>query len=117
MTTTEFDGHADGETYEPERDRERLARQRRRVWDYMIAGRWRSLAAISEATGYPEASVSARLRDFRKARFGSHTVDRRYIGMGLWQYRLHVRAGGSHEGGLLVPRGIPMIRPRKQPKV
>lgn len=38
----------------------------------------------------PEASVSARLMDFRKARFGSHYVDQEYVLMGLWKYRLTV---------------------------
>jgi hypothetical protein len=33
-------------------------------------------------------SVSARVRDLRKAKFGSHIVDRRYVGNGIFQYRI-----------------------------
>lgn len=47
-----------------------------------------SLAAIAKLTGDPEASVSARLRDFRKLRFGGHTVERRYVEVGLFEYRV-----------------------------
>jgi predicted transcriptional regulator len=42
-------------------------RQARRVIGCMADGAWRTLAEISAATGDPEASVSARLRDMRKA--------------------------------------------------
>lgn len=33
-------------------------------------------------------TVSARVRDLRKAKYGSHIVDRRYVGQGVWEYRL-----------------------------
>lgn len=78
----------DGATYEPERDRERLTRELDRVRGLMEDGEWRTLAAIAEATGAPEASVSARLRDLRKQRHGSRIVERRYVSDGLWEYRL-----------------------------
>jgi hypothetical protein len=48
---------------------------------------WISLQSLATSTGDPEASVSARLRDFRKPRFGGHTVDRRRDGR-LNRYRL-----------------------------
>ena len=54
----------------------------------MSDGNWRSLRAIENETGYPQASVSARLRDFRKAKFGGHTVERKRIEGGLFVYRL-----------------------------
>jgi hypothetical protein len=78
----------DGETYSPERDEERLKTQLRSVWGLMQDGQWRTLAEISNAVCCPEASVSARLRDFRKRRFGGHTVDRMYVDRGLFKYRL-----------------------------
>lgn len=78
----------DGETYEPARDETRLNVQLRAVRDLMADGKWRTLERIATATGHPEASVSARLRDLRKPRFGGHTVERRYVGDGLWEYRL-----------------------------
>lgn len=80
----------DGATYDHPRDGARLSRQHTRVFDLMRDGRWRSLAAIAAATGDPEASVSARLRDFRKPRFGEHGVERRHVADGLFEYRLIV---------------------------
>lgn len=84
------DGDRDGDTYEVEFDRERLNAQARRVYDVMADGYWRTLSQISRATGDPEASVSARLRDFRKRKFGSLTVQARRVPFedGLWEYRL-----------------------------
>ena len=81
-------GHRDGKTFEPERDEVRLNRQARAVFDVMKDERWHSLSVISASTGEPEASVSARLRDFRKPRFGGWTVNRRYVSQGLWEYQL-----------------------------
>jgi hypothetical protein len=80
----------DGATYEPQRDHERLTTQYDRVFYVMSDGRWRTPRQIEGATGYPWASISARLRDMRKPRFGAHTVKRRYVGEGLYEYRLIV---------------------------
>ena len=81
----------DGKTYEPQHDKVRLNRQLSIVWNVMKAGHWMTLARLASLTKQPEASVSARLRDLRKDRFGSHTVERRRRGAasdGLWEYRL-----------------------------
>jgi len=78
----------DGETFEPLRDEKRLGGQLRRVLRLMSDGAWRTLAEISLLTEAPESSVSARLRDARKERFGKHVVERRYLGNGLFEYRL-----------------------------
>jgi len=78
----------DGQTFSQPRDGDRLHAQLSRVRDVMRDGQWRTLASISEVVGAPEASVSARLRDLRKARHGSHTVARRYVERGLWEYRV-----------------------------
>lgn len=78
----------DGDTIEPERDNGRLFAQLKRVKELMSDGRWRTLADISEAVGDPPASVSARLRDLRKKRWGSLTVERRHKSKGLFEYRL-----------------------------
>jgi len=80
----------DGKTYDPARDRERLKTQLFNVWSLMKDGRWRTLEQISVKVGCPEASVSARLRDFRKRKFGEHTVERAYVKRGLFKYRLIV---------------------------
>ncbi len=78
----------DGATFQQARDGARLNAQHSRVWEAMADGVYRSLAQISAITGDPEASISARLRDFRKSRFGSHGIERRHVENGLWQYRL-----------------------------
>jgi hypothetical protein len=70
-------------------DLPRLAAQRKRVFDLMQDARWR--------TGDPEASVSARLRDFRKTKYGGYDVERTRVyepDGGLWTYRLLVTHGG-----------------------
>jgi len=78
----------DGQTYERERDKVRLNNQTQRVYDCVKDGWWRTLAQIADATKSPEASISARLRDLRKPKFGGHTIERRHVAAGLWQYRL-----------------------------
>jgi hypothetical protein len=85
----------DGATYSPVFDYERLAGQNRRVFDCMKDGLWRTLGEIEAATGDPQASVSARLRDLRKSRFGGHSVNRRARGdraAGLFEYQLVISA-------------------------
>ena len=44
------------------------------VWRVMADGQWHTLREISEKSGYSEASVSAQLRDYRKTKYGGHTV-------------------------------------------
>lgn len=69
----------DGETYDHERDGARLNRQAHAVYALMRDQRWRTLAEIAERLGEPEASVSARLRDLRKEKFGGFLVEREYL--------------------------------------
>jgi hypothetical protein len=57
----------------------------------MADGDWRTLHEISARTSDPLQSISARLRDFRKQKFGGHTLERRNISGGLFEYRLVVR--------------------------
>lgn len=85
-----LDGDRDGVTYNPTFDYARLNRQMRRVYDLVCDGNWYTLNEISYKTGDPEASISARLRDLRKAKFGGWTVDRRrrVAEKGLHEYRL-----------------------------
>lgn len=78
----------DGVTYDHARDSSRLGEQMLAVLSVMADGQWRTLAAIASETNAPEASVSARLRDLRKPRFGGHTVNREYLRRGLYQYQL-----------------------------
>jgi hypothetical protein len=80
----------DGKTFEPARDGQRLTTLFHKVFALMSDGRFRTLQEIQALTGGSEASVSARLRDFRKPRFGGHDVERRAVGNGLFTYRLKV---------------------------
>ena len=72
-------------------DNERLISQLVRVFNVMHDGKWRTLKELSELLHAPEASLSAALRSLRKAKFGSHTVNRRPRGdrkNGLYEYQL-----------------------------
>lgn len=80
-------GDRDGETYDRARDRNRLNRQALAVFRVIADRKWHTLAEIAALTGEPEASISARLRDLRKARFGGHIIERRYVGDGLHEYQ------------------------------
>ena len=87
--------HFDGETYQHNFDFVRLKGQMLRVYSVVKDGRWRTLREISDECGDPEASVSARLRDLRKDRFGAYDVLRERSDDGLHRYR--VIGGGSRE--------------------
>ena len=87
-----LDGPRDGKTFAKAKDEKRLNKQARAVWNLMRDGIWRTLAEISNATREPEASISARLRDFRKPKFGGHQVWRRRRTEGAWEYRLIPKA-------------------------
>ena len=61
----------DGKTFDYERDNDRLQQQLGRVRKLMLDGKWRTLEQIEQSTGDPTASISARLRDLRKTKFGA----------------------------------------------
>jgi hypothetical protein len=89
-----FNGRA---TYNAARDHDRLSRQYDHVFAVMRDGKPRTLASIRREAArrfhmrHSIASISARLRDMRKKRFGRHIVNRDYVGAGLWQYTVIVR--------------------------
>lgn len=88
----------DGRTFSAVHDSARLTGQLLAVYELMRDGRWRTLREMSLSVKGSEAALSARLRDLRKPRFGSHAVERRRRGApsdGLWEYRLSSRAGGA----------------------
>lgn len=105
----------DGKTYDPARDGMRLGAQLLRVWALMSDGKWRTLAEISINTGDPQASVSARLRDIRKPKFGGHAVEVIHLGRGLYQYRL-VRKDGKRQAGPTMPKRVPKPPPPSAPE-
>lgn len=90
----EFNARFDGDDYDDRRDRARLVGQIKRVFDYAKDGEWRTVQHIAEATGDPETSVSAQLRNLRKARFGGHNVEKRHEGNGLYFYRINPKDNG-----------------------
>ncbi len=96
------DRRFDGDTYNHRRDQRRLDSAFVTVFRLMRDGRWRSLKDIMIATcfRFSEVNVSSRLRDYRKEKFGSHTVDTRIViidGRPVYQYRLTINTeGGDH---------------------
>ena len=68
-------------------DRARAGEQYRAVLAFTLGTGWHTLAAIHKATGAPEASASARLRDARR---DGYAVERRRVpgGNGLHAYRV-----------------------------
>lgn len=89
QTELDFDRHRGGKTYDDAQDRLRLNKQQRRIYDAMRDGAWRTLREIEAITGDPQASISARLRDFRKEPLHWQVLtDRGTFGKGTYRYRL-----------------------------
>jgi hypothetical protein len=88
-----------GETFEEPLDGDRLRKQLYKVWSVVRDNQWHTLAELSQIVDAPEASVSARLRDFRKDKFGGHVVERQRIvnGNGLHIYRVHPRRTDNND--------------------
>ena len=83
--------HFSGPEYKTMEDHGRLNTQHEKIKRFMADGRWRTLQEISEATGAPQASVSAQLRHLKKPGFGGHEVNRRPRGgraQGLFEYQV-----------------------------
>lgn len=81
----------DGETFDAELDEDRLSKQLHRVRQLMRDHKWRTLHEISSVVEAPAQSVSARLRDLRKKKFGGFEVKRRRRGdpkSGVWEYQM-----------------------------
>lgn len=89
-----------GSTYDPALDGARLKGQWQRVFDVLKGGKAMTLAeiqrAIEKTTGVHDSQtgISARIRDFRKKKFGGHWVHSSRRGdqkRGVWEYRLEIR--------------------------
>src|SRR3954464_10522588 len=87
------DGDRDGNTFNHDFDYDRLNKQARAVYNVLSDNEWHTLAELEEATEHPQASISARIRDLRKQKFGKHIVLRRRaaFGGGTWEYQLEPR--------------------------
>ena len=72
-------------------DKKRLGRQLDRVRELVLDGRWWTFELIQRRLSqvysghFPEASISARLRDLRRL---GYTVERKSLGAGLFAYRV-----------------------------
>ena len=89
-------------TYERE-DRERLGAQLEAVRLYMLAsGDWKTLAEIDLAFAgrYPQASISARLRDLRRKGYEVARRHRRGSGRGTFEYRVAKAVPTQKQGAL-----------------
>lgn len=87
--------HFNGSDYTPELDHARLGKQITDIYNLMEDGKWRTLREIEQATGHPQASCSAQLRNLRKSRFGGHLVNKRRrpstdLDRGIFEYQLVV---------------------------
>lgn len=65
------------------------------VWQAMRDGAWRSVEEIAALVECKPASASARLRDLRKPQYGGWTVERAYVGQGVWRYRVVEKSGAG----------------------
>lgn len=85
-----------GATYDPMKDAQRLRDQLGKVRSAMLGAGWCRLKWLSEQTKAPEASVSARIRDLRKPKYGGYTIDRRRVPgrESLYEYRIVQNGGG-----------------------
>lgn len=106
-----------GESYKPSRDKTALDAQLAAVRSHMIGHRgWYTLDEIATAVGLrlgakpSTASVSARLRDLRKSKFGGYSVEKR-IREGsarLWEYHLDFPKPGPGTG-LAIVAGLAVV--------
>ena len=72
-------------------DKPRLSGQMAVIKSLMLDGVPRTLSEIEFITGYPQASISAHLRSFRKRKYGSYRVFKKPKGnryLGLWEYQV-----------------------------
>lgn len=69
-------------------DPDGLKPQTRKVFDALSDGHWHTLRQLSDASGAPEASVSARMRDLRGEEYALPLEAEKMPGSNLWRYRL-----------------------------
>lgn len=85
-----------GAGFDAKRDQKRLDSQIDRVLSVTRDGRWRTLETLIRELKarfpeghFPEASISAQLRNLRKE---GHTMERRHVSHGLFEYRVEAKA-------------------------
>ena len=72
--------------------KERMDSRNKAIFKVMKNEKWFTLKEINELTGYPSATASAGIRDFRKSQFGSNIVEKNYLGKGIYQYKLIIKS-------------------------
>lgn len=90
LNRTENPASFGGKTYDATFDYDRLSKQMKIVYDFIKDGQFHTLKEMSKATSVPEASLSARLRDFRREKYGANIILKRHVGdryNGLFEYR------------------------------
>lgn len=80
-------GDRDGETFNRERDRDRLDTAASRIFARMQDRKWYTIQKLAKVGRCSENTATARVRDLRKPQFGGWIVDRRHEGEGKWVYR------------------------------
>jgi hypothetical protein len=93
----------DGDDYTHDRDYIRLSTQLDRVYRVVSDGKWYTLSEIASKTNSPEASVSAQLRNLRKAKFkeqygDDYDIVREHVSGGLYRYQMRFQ---NQQGDLL----------------
>lgn len=97
-----------GDTIDPKIDGPRLLTALERIRDGMADGKWRTLKAVAALGFCSEAGASARLRDLRRPKWGSHAIESRRVHGGLWEYRDNTpqwSSPSSSEANLRVVQG------------
>jgi len=92
----------DGDDYTHDRAYIRLSTQLDRVYKVVSDGKWYTLSEIASKTNSPEASVSAQLRNLRKAKFkeqygDDYDIVREHVSGGLYRYQMRFQ---DQQGGL-----------------
>ena len=80
----DFDGHH----IDQKKDAPRLTRQLKKIVEIVTDGAWYTVDEIHARTEFPHASISAQLRNLRKAKFGGWAVEGRYRkNLRIFEYR------------------------------
>ena len=91
----------DGDTYDEQRDGTPLASQLDAVRDAMLNGQWWSYKQLREhlqrhhQIKATDTSLSARIRDLRKIRFGGYSVQSRRKTHREWEYRIDLQVSAA----------------------
>jgi hypothetical protein len=98
-----FDGASDGQT--------RLTAQIEVVRVILSDHKWHTLVDLQTRMPHTsDASISARIRDLRKPRFGGHVITSRRVqgGGGTYEYRLEPAQDGPPEPRQHEPDDVPL---------